>query len=72
MRKLNKLEASKLLSIAAIEAVTSHTRLGQCIMNNLPKDMYDELTGTDNDFFYEENETKAYNMFLGTCVEESK
>ncbi len=68
MKKLTNKEASAVVRVAKAKAVRSNTRVGQCIMNMLPMELYRRLTDTNDDFFYWEDSGEAIKKFWETCV----
>ncbi len=44
-------------------------RVGQSLFNNLPKDLADEIRGTELDFFYWANDTMVWETFYKEMVE---
>ncbi len=67
--KLNINDANNIILEAKKQvSQTPGYRLGQAIMNLLPKDLYTEITGTKHDFFFTIDEDLALTMFYEWCV----
>ena len=68
MHKLYYDEAVFIEKRARSLAKSTNTRVGQCIMNALPLELYKSISGTDNDFFYWEDKEKAVCKFWEVCT----
>ncbi len=71
-KKISILEANLLILEAKKQVSQTPTyRLGQGVMNLLPKDLYTEITGTKHDFFHETDDAEALATFYEYCVDTS-
>lgn len=68
--KLTYQEANNLVCFAYEQQRNNpYIRLGQAIMNNLPKEVANNLVWGESDFYYFTDEDKVLESFYNECVE---
>ena len=69
MKKLSTIQATQFIATLRSKPLTQHQRLGQAIMNELPLDIYQEVTGTPLDIFFEVDDNVSEAKFWEYFVE---